>query len=54
MTKLYLCTYQYEGKKYSFHIPAESADEAQWRLNAIGSSGKVDGELKFTKQEQAT
>ena len=46
--EIYICTYNYYGKPYSFEIPAESFEDAEKRLKNIGSNGRVDGILKMT------
>ena len=40
----YLFSYQFEGREYSFDIPARSADEARERLNRMFYA-TYDGEL---------
>lgn len=51
-TKQFICSYLYEGKRYSIIIPAKTKQEARWRLEAM-AGGKVDGELVESRQEKA-
>ena len=44
--KTFCCSYRYKDKSYALNIPADSALEAHERLDAIGQSGQVDGELQ--------
>lgn len=47
MTKTFLCSYGFHGKRYGFDLQADSWEEAVDRLKAIkmGSTVSVDGEL---------
>lgn len=40
----YLCSYYLDGERWSLVIRADSFDDAQRRLHAIGNNGTVDGE----------
>jgi hypothetical protein len=51
-TKQFICSYMFEGKRYSITIPAESQQKAEWRLNAIAGA-KIDGRLVESRQEKA-
>lgn len=46
--KTYLCSYRFRDSQWSLEIPADSEAEAYLRLQAIGSSGQVDGVLKLS------
>lgn len=46
--KTYLCSYKFREDRYSIEIPADTQAEAYLRLQAIGSTGQVDGELMMT------
>ena len=43
--KTFTCSYNFEGSKWSFEIPAADFDDAQYRLRSIAGNGKVDGEI---------
>lgn len=42
---VYVCTYTMDGEQWGFRIPARDSDDAQRRLNAIGRTGEVNGQL---------
>lgn len=39
------CSYVLDGRRYALRVTAESWEEAERHLEAIGVSGVVDGEL---------
>lgn len=41
----YVCSYTVDGRHFEVHVCAANADDAARHLQAIGSSGQVDGEL---------
>lgn len=45
--KTFLCSYNVEGAEWGFEIKATSHDDANRRLRAIATNGRVDGELKL-------
>lgn len=51
--KTYLCSYRFRDAQWSLEIPADSEAEAYLRLQAIGSSGQVDGVLCCRKSAAA-
>ena len=51
--KEYLCSYQYEGERWSFSVMAETHEEARRRVRAIGLTGAVDGEIVTARERLA-
>lgn len=43
--KTFLCSYNVDGVTFGLNIEARSFEDAAKRLKAIGSNGRVDGEL---------
>ena len=39
---VFICSYEYQGARYGFHLVAEDWDDAKSRLASI-SNGKIDG-----------
>ena len=45
--KKYSCSYEFKNQKWGIEISALSLEEAKARLKAIGTIGKIDGEIKL-------
>lgn len=41
----FACSYDFDGKQWSITVHADTHEEAEMKLRAIGQSGKVDGVL---------
>lgn len=45
---IFIFSYRYKGKSWSFEFPAEDFEDAEGRLAAIHFNGKLDGQLGAT------
>jgi hypothetical protein len=43
--KRFMCSYEFAGDKWGVEIYADTIEEANRKLRAVGSTGKVDGEI---------
>lgn len=44
----WIVSYDFKGEQWGISIPARTEEEALARLRALGTTGRIEGELKFS------
>lgn len=52
MRKEFACSFEYGGETYAFSIWAENWDQAEDMLSVMAITGRVDGEIQWTDEEE--
>ena len=52
MRKEFACSFAYGGNTYAFTIWAESWEQAEDMLSVLAVTGRVDGEIQWTDEEE--